>query len=252
MSKVLLLVEGKKPDRAIVKHFYQLYNQHRKIEIVSYETNIYQFYDHLKKYASSDDKIDYEKIDLPLFLAGCHWRPNIQKLAEMDFIETLLVFDLDPQDDKYSPDLLVELMENFSDSMGIGKLYLNYPMVESVIDMKSLDDKAFVSSTVSLDILRKKVGKKNKYKHDVDNRSFIGSITQNIKSIDIETGGKLIDLHDKKVTSIIKSDVDILKDKYLLLCKIQCKKLENEELVWIVNTCILHLFDEYGSLVKER
>ena len=246
MSKILLLVEGKKPDRALVKHFYQLYNQHKEIEIVSYETNIYQFYDHLKKYASSENKIDYEKIDLPLFLAVSHQGQNRKKLTEMDFIETLLVFDLDPQDDKYSPDLLIELMENFSDSMGIGKLYLNYPMLESIEDMKSLDDNAFANSTESLDNLQKKVGKKNKYKHDVDSRSFMGNIRQNIKKIDIETAGKLIDLHRQKLEFITK--LSSVSEKYLYLCQEQCRKIDEEDLVWVINTSILHLYDEYGAL----
>ena len=248
MSKILLLVEGKRPDKAIVKHFYHLYNQHSEIEIVAYETNVYQFYGHLEeKYAGSEDKIDYEMIDLPLFLAECHWRPNSKKLAEMDFIETLLVFDLDPQDDRYSSDVIIELMENFSDSMGIGKLYLNYPMVESVVDMKSLNDKAFASSTEKLDNLRKKVGKKNKYKHDVDSRSFIGNIRQNIKNIDIETGGKLINLHHQKLEFITQLP-SAVSEKYLHLCYEQCRKVDEEKLVWIINTSILHLYDEYGAL----
>jgi hypothetical protein len=241
MSKILLIVEGQKTERELFKHFYRLYNQ-PNVEIVAYRTNIYSFYNRLKRdFAEQDGKIDYDLIDLPLFLNDYLKLGEEKKLNEMDFIEKILVFDFDPQDPNYSPQVLVELMENFSNSTENGKLYINYPMVESFRDIESLDDKAFLNSMVSLKVLQQKVRRMNQYKRDVDARTCI----RDIEDIDVEIGSKLMNLHYQKVNTIIENKSE---GKYLHLCRTQCDKLQAESLIWIVNTSILHLLDEYGIL----
>ena len=236
MSKILLLVEGEKLDVELLERFYDLYNK-SNVELVSYKTNIYRFHKRLKKDFSNEfGEIDYDSIDLPLFLNDYLRPPEEKRLNDSDFIEKILVFDFDPQDPLYSSETLSELIGNFSNSTENGKLYLNYPMVESFRDMKSLDDDEFINSTVDLEILKQK-----KYKDEVNKKSCI----KQIKDIDVEIGSKLMDLHNQKVDMITSIDSE---DKYLNLCKIQCEKLEVENLTWIVNTSTLHLLDEYGSL----
>ena len=244
MSKVLLLVEGEKKEEELLSHFYRLYEESdakiKPIKIVSFKTDIYTFYNELEKFAI-DEEIDKNSIDLPLFLNDYHGLQGEAQLNSSDFIEKIVVFDFDPQSDGYKTEKLMELMETFSDSTATGKLYLNYPMVESFKDMESLDDKGFMDSTTSLEVLRQKG-----YKKHVGTRLWLNRV----KDINVETGSKLIHLHHQKMDAINQQKFNP-ESKYLHLCNEQCNKLEDEKLIWIVNTSILHLFDEYGSLIKE-
>ena len=241
MSKVLLLVEGEKKEVELLSHFYRLYEENdskiKPIKIVSFKTDIYTFYNELEKFAINEE-IDKSSIDLPLFLNDYHGLQGDEQLNSSDFIEKIVVFDYDPQSDGYKTEKLKELMEIFSDSTTVGKLYLNYPMLESYKDMESLDDKGFMRSTTSLEILKQKG-----YKKHVGTRLWLNRI----KDIDIDTGSKLIDLHHQKLDAINQQELS-LEDKYTHLCSKQCEKLEDEKLIWVVNTSILHLFDEYGPL----
>jgi len=169
------------------------------------------------------------------------WKSDFVVLDDMDFNEHILVFDFEPHDSNYSESILMELMEVFSDSTEHGKLYLNYPTVESFKDIRSLDDEtSFINSTVTLEIV------KRGYKEHVDEKARITQLNH-IKKIDKKTGSRLLDLHQQKLTFITKLAKDS-NEKYHQLCKKQCEKLKKEKIIWVVNTSILHLLDEYGSM----
>jgi len=243
MSKILLLVEGEKTEKELFQRLYQLYEEDNlEIEIISYKTNIYAFYNGLKKRFKTDtEKIEYKAVDLALLLNDHLKLKGVRQYSDSDFIEKILVFDFDPHDSNYSENILIELMENFSNSTDIGKLYLNYPMIESFKDMESLEDENFMSSNFSKSMLVK-----NGYKQHIHQQSLKNKINR-IDKIDKETARKLIDLHQQKLEFITKLSTSTSK-KYLHLCQKQCKKLSEEGLIWVINTSILHLFDEYGVL----
>ena len=243
MSKILLLVEGEKTEKALLQQFYKLYGESR-IEIVSYKTNIYAFYNDLKtKYDSGQNgMITYDTIDLTLLLNDHLKLKGSKRYNKNDFEEKILVFDFDPQDrDEGHEKILIELMTNFSDSIGRGKLYLNYPMVESFKDFTSLEDENFIHSTFPLSMLPK-----NGYKQHIHQQTLRNKLNH-IKKIDKQTGRKLLELHQQKLAFVTKQLSDS-KEKYLYLCKRQCEKLKDEKLIWVINTSILHLLDEYGPM----
>ena len=244
MSKILLLVEGEKREKQLFDHFYKLYRERnvkiKPVEIVSFNTEIYSFYNELKK-LDHNDRIDYGSIDLPLFLNEYHGLKGNKQLNSADYTEKILIFDFDPQDSKYSPNEVVELMENFSDSTTIGKLYLNYPMLESFKDIASLEDANFINTTCSKNMLFKK-----EYKQHINEQARKNKIN-NINKISQDTAEKLIDLHRQKLEFITRLSSSA-SEKYLNLCQEQCRKFNEEDLMWVINTSILHLYDEYGSL----
>ncbi|MGF2614601.1 hypothetical protein FZC84_20595 [Rossellomorea vietnamensis] len=243
-TKVLLLVEGEKVEKDLFNHFYNLYNIDN-VEIVAYKTNIYAFYNRLKKdFPNGDGKIDFDYIDIPLFLNDYFNLQGDQLLNEYDFRDIILIFDYDPQDPSYSSDILIELITNFSNSTELGKLYLNYPMVESFKDISSLEeDEKFELLTVPFETVKNKIGKVSEYKKMVDNKTCI----TNISDINVEMGNKLLNLHASKLKLIIGEGVEEEK-KYRNLCVLQCYKFDAEKLIWVINTSILHMLDEYGLI----
>lgn len=242
-QKVLLIVEGEKSERVLFTKLYNLYGM-SNVEIVAYKTNIYALYNRLKKeYSDGESSIDFEAIDLPLFLNDYLKLEEAELLNEADFSDIILIFDFDPQDPGYDKNILLDLIDNYSESTGRGKLYLNYPMLESYKDVVSLDDSAFQTSLVTLATLKQRRGKTNLYKIEVDARTRI----KQVADIDTQISDQLMKLHQKKLQFVLEEDNEIDSD-YRMLCEIQCDKLSTEEQIWILNTSILHLFDEYGYI----
>lgn len=242
IKKILLLVEGEKVEKELFSHVYKLYGIDN-IEIVAYRTNIYALYHRLLKDYSINGEIDFEVIDIPLFLNDYFNLQQDDILNESDFSDIILIFDFDPHDPNYSSKKLMLLIENFSESSDKGMLYINYPMIESYKDLSQIDDEEFLTSTVHMSDLQKRSKGSSYYKRQVESKTFI----KNIESIDkvIMTG--LMDIHTRKIKNILPSatdELDILKD----FCEIQCEKLEKDNNLWIVNTSILHMSLEYGKL----
>lgn len=244
-SKVLLLVEGEKVEKELFQHFYKLYGL-ANIEIVAYKTHIYAFYNRLKNdYPDDKGNIDFEFIDIPLFLNDYLNLSEKDLLNESDFSDIILVFDFDPHDSQYDPKELEILLDNFSDSTGKGKLYLNYPMVESYKDIKSLNDTDFKNSTVHIDDLKKRHKRRtSNYKRIVDSNSCISKIDD----IDKDIANSLLNIHSNKLTYLLNTISYEEENKYKLLCDKQCEKLKREDLIWVLNTSILHMLDEYGTI----
>ncbi|MCP1144562.1 hypothetical protein [Lysinibacillus endophyticus] len=243
-SKVLLVVEGEKVEKELFEHFYSLYGM-QDVEIVAYRTNIYAFYNRLRNdFGDTDGKIVYDYIDLPLFLNDYLGLEGDQLLNDYDFKDKILIFDYDPHDPQYSLEKLEELLSNFSNSTELGKLYLNYPMVESYNDLSSFNEDEFINYSIHIDLVRNRRGKISEYKAYVDSRTCI----KNIKDIDNEIANLLFKLHSKKFCSIVGIDECDGTDGHVLLCKRQSENLEKNELIWVINTGILHLYDEYGFI----
>lgn len=122
-SKILLLVEGEKVEKDLFQHLYSLYGIDN-IEIIAYKTNIYAFYNRLKKdYPDSDGDIEFEFIDIPLFLNEYFDLDEENLLNEADFSDIILIFDFDPHDPQFDALKLKVLLDNFSDSTERGKLF---------------------------------------------------------------------------------------------------------------------------------
>ena len=56
------------------------------------------------------------------------------------YSDILLIFDLDPQDPSFTPQKIQRMMDYFVESSDMGKLYLNYPMVEAFYHMQDISD----------------------------------------------------------------------------------------------------------------
>lgn len=147
-SKILMIVEGKKTDCKLMDHLLNMYGIGESHEIVSYNTNIYTLYDEM--FSEGDPGA----IDTIQNLKEHETDPHIREKLSSRFSDILLIFDLDPQDPSFAPHKIEEMLLYFTESSDMGKLYLNYPMVEAFYHMKNIPDHDFSSYTVSIDELR--------------------------------------------------------------------------------------------------
>lgn len=162
--KILILVEGAKTDVALMKRLLSAYEIDFNYEIVSYCTNIYTLYHEMFEDNNPAD------IDLLQLLKSREPNPAKKDIFDIPYSDILLVFDLDPQDPGFEPRKISDMAEYFVESSDMGKLYINYPMVEAFYHMASIPDLAYNSYYATLDELasrtyKERVNRENQ-KHD--------------------------------------------------------------------------------------
>jgi hypothetical protein len=234
-GKILILVEGAKTDLKLMKHLLHVYGIDENHEVVSYNTNIYTLY----KEMFSDG--DPSSIDLLQLLKEKEKNPLKKEIFNKKYTDILLIFDLDPHDPNFSDDKIIEMTQYFVESSDMGKLYINYPMIEAFYHMKAIPDNEYNSYSVSLNELlegtyKQKVNQVNR-NHDYTKFAVTRAecsivIKQNIdKAFCLTETKKQVDF-DTYI--IVNSDI-ILKKQLLKI------KADNE--VSVLCTCAFYIVD---------
>ena len=156
-KKIMVLVEGPKNEVKLMKHLFSLYGIDEEYEIVSYCTNIYTLYKCIfDEYGGSQD------VDLNQLLKSKEKDKAKHHIFDQRYTDTILVFDLEPQDPEFSSEKIMRMCDYFDNSSDNGMLYLNYPMIEAFWHMKSIPDPDFYTYYASITEL-----KNRKYKQRV-------------------------------------------------------------------------------------
>lgn len=149
-AKVLVIVEGGKTDVRLMHKLFDIYGINQNHVIVSYNTNIYVLYGQMFSEGHPED------YDILSVLKSREKDPAKKKIFDDLYSDILLIFDLDPHDPQFSKEKIEEMVTYFTESSDMGKLYLNYPMVEAFYHMKIIPDPYYESYIVSMEELLKK------------------------------------------------------------------------------------------------
>lgn len=236
-SNILLIVEGAKDEKKILGS-----NTHGLLSligvdynIVSFANPIYELYD-----AYLDGEFD-DKESLISFLRinkGLKVDENI--LSKNAFSSIYLVFDFEVQDNKYSDEKIMSLLTLFNNETDIGKLYINYPMVESYYHLLKLPDNDYNSRVVSLDGLCGKV-----YKKEVNENTCIKKNCVTEKDI------CHIVMHNyNKAQIITKSKVNEVN--HINILKVQLREKMRRNRIYVLSTFPLKLIDYNYKMVMDK
>lgn len=160
VAKILLITEGK-DDSMFFNRIKTLFSIN--VEIVYINANIYKLYNRMK---AEDFNCNVKNLVLECL------PNNIQPNKREDYKNKLkdkyayiyFVFDFDIQHHEINEDndinrncekvrIMLEELNNETDETR-GKLYINYPMMESFRDINSIDDTEFISSSIALNDVR--------------------------------------------------------------------------------------------------
>ena len=172
-SNILIIVEGARTEPAFFNRLLGVFDQN--FEIYCFGTNIYTLYKRMKE-------IEFNG-DLKSVLIELH--PEQRELLSKKFAYTYLVFDCDVHHPKKEDIRCIEeiIADNFSKlremaeyfvdetDPSVGKLYINYPMMESYRDCDDFFDENYKSTMVSLPAIlsyKKDVGKRKLSRVRVD------------------------------------------------------------------------------------
>ena len=146
---ILFVLEGKRETRlfdTIQQLFFPKENEHI---VCSFGNNIYELYRELSKMDGAGDVV-------ALLMENYEGKPD-NPFSEIerssDFSEIFLFFDYDFQNKNLTIEeinkQLAEMFDLFDDETSFGKLYVNYPMIESIRYTKSLPDADYYRYTVT-------------------------------------------------------------------------------------------------------
>ena len=233
---ILFVFEGAKCEPQIFDTLSSLFFEGRKDDIICcYNSNIYSLYDVIKRDYSDFENEVKDGFDLVPILVERKRNDNDNPFAVIkDFSEIeaiYLFFDYDYQQvfrcQKEDPSLdlgdllraqnekLKKLIEFFDNETSTGKLYINYPMVESVYYTRELPDANFTSYTTTLETC-----KNHCFKKECENFTFYKGHSKLIKQSDGNVTDELRknwllikEQHVKKANYICTNATEIPKDK---------------------------------------
>lgn len=250
--KVLLIVEGESLEPKFFERLTEVYGL--KLDVYVVGTNIYALYQKMKTYEFACDVKDV----LPEIGVRLEGKDDLLKEK---FTYTYLIFDFDAhhkttieREQGIAVDTIVqnnvvklaEMAEYFVDETdpSVGRLYINYPMMESFRDANEFFDDAYERNEISIDDLKK-------YKSIAGQKRLAG--------IDVDTYSRenftdLTRMNVFKLNAMMKAVwgapayqqyLNISPAKNILDAQIE--KIGDQRKVDVLNTALFILLDYYGN-----
>nr|WP_297934986.1 hypothetical protein [uncultured Lachnoclostridium sp.] len=236
--KILAIVEGEKKEPQLLNRLFDTY-MYKKRQIVSYGANIYDLYERIQRYYGEN----LEDLDFLLFLREQEPDENKKLIFDDRYTDVYLIFDFDPQDNRFSVKALQQMMHYFNDSTSRGRLYINYPMVESCIHIPSFENSNYLYSRVCLTEL-------GQYKTRANTESCCPDITRYDKRI----FSQIIRLNLDKIRKLTCCNEKMMVENlYAVLrevLKIQIHLLQQTASFYILNTCLLCVYEYNPKMIE--
>jgi len=241
VPEILMLVEGKATEPKIMRKLLKLYEINDGYRIVPYKTNIYTLYNSMVNELGADS----DNWDIMTHLRSRESDPEKKEILRRRYTETLLIFDFEPHDPLFDETKIREMMRFFSDSTQMGKLYINYPMVEAFYHMKSIPDPDYSMYTVPISELtgprnngyKARVGKENKS----IGRAIFTSSKNNIDAVIRQNIDKAWHILESDAYAILPDGMDILEAQLI--------KMVNTKTIAVLCTCVFYIVDYNPRLI---
>ena len=134
-KRILLIVEGQRREPQLLERELEVFGlaDHRKI--VPPGTDIHALLDFIdNQYEGAYEDIDLREVVADYLGDRADDASELGAILCREYTDVLLVFDFDPQDNRFDADGIRRLQSAYCDSTDLGQLYVNYPMVEAYRD----------------------------------------------------------------------------------------------------------------------
>lgn len=134
MEVILFIVEGAKAESLIIDNIEKvLFNKQVVIKVI-FGTSIYSFYKKKKMYGEF-----FEPVEILREMSEKN-KKILNGINRRDISSVFLFFDHDIHNSNYSKEALEEMLDFFDNEYENGKLFISYPMVEALRDIKNLNE----------------------------------------------------------------------------------------------------------------
>lgn len=229
---ILFVFEGAKKESQIVNSFNNYFLDSNRIVESAYCTTIYSLYRKIMK--------DEESTSLFGLLKENPKNKNLLSYKSKQFAEIYLFFDYDGHSNVANDEKLNEAINYFNEETDFGKLYISYPMVES-LKHYSYDNDLFKNLKIECkeDVSYKKIVNVECEKTLIDFNNYNRDIWNT-----------LIKVHLKKMNFIINGDFSLPKFKYSqdIIFEHQLEKYINaDSTVSVLSSFPIFLFDFHNQ-----
>lgn len=237
-KSILLIVEGARAECRFFSKILKIYRDLPESNIFSYNTTIHEMINSFTdENGLFDDELDTIGV---LRESKLH---NDKEVLNNKFTDIFLVFDMDPQDQRYDSKKIDAALSFFNDPTDKGKLFINYPMFESYRHIPSLDDDCFLTITV--------------HKNEIREYKRISSLSKNCckelqhpEKINRQICDRILILNLKKINYILRNDKTMPSLQTYLsnsnlreINRLQSDKFESEGILFVLNTSVLCIVD---------
>lgn len=231
-KNILIICEGSTEQR-LFRKIFEVYPISVEVHVYLYKTNVHLFAKHLiEKYLDAGFTVD----DIDIIQVLKEIKTN--SVLDRKYTDILLVFDFDPHDARYSEERISRMLKLFDESTDQGKLYINYPMVESAFDFHALPDPMFIYKDIDKSTLFR-----SGYKNIIRGTSVI----RDVSDLDSTSLPVILRQTQEKMYYLV-GDTD---DSYFQLLQLQIKKLRYFDKIFIINTSLLFLRDYNPQIFNE-
>lgn len=229
-NKILFIVEGENDEVSFVRKLLDKCNPSFEYDIYSYRCNI-----HVLAQIIYNEYPDFEtdEIDIQLVLKSKETNKRKREILSQSYRDIFLIFDFEPQHNLTHFDTVLRMLNYFSDSSNHGKLYINYPMMQSYKHFALLPDDSFMNRKVTMDeckSYKKIVGDMSGFT-DINTYSyitFISLIVHHLRKANYLITGKYV----------IPSCEEYLSWNGAEVFDCQCNFLETKRYIYVLNTSI--------------
>ena len=234
-NRILFIVEGEGDEVPFIRRLLSKCSSDKEYDFYTYRCNI-----HVLSQILFDEYPDFEddEVDIQLILKSKERDRRKKEKLSRKYQDIFLIFDLDPQHDHPHFDTIFRMLKFFNDSSDHGKLFINYPMMQSYKHFSTLPDDSFADRCVTINECqnyKKIVGDMSKYTdiNEYSYRVFISLLVHHLKKANYILTGRYIlpDYEDY----ILWEGSKIFEKQYHFL--------EENESVYVLNTCIFLLVD---------
>ena len=241
LKKILLITEGPE-DKKVLSRIFRAYG--KEVDIVTFKMNVYKLID---LYESQNT--EYENIDLQqtLLYELADLKQSEVKILQDRYVDKFLIFDFDPHAPQARLDKLENFIKYFRDSSDMGKLYINYPMMESY---QHVSDKKLRKLEIDQEFLSRRfdkedfvVGSRVAYKTRAKREGFTR------RALSKQEWNWLISHHLYKLEQTVGSlrQSDFSQNIFLDLFKQQCANFQKDQSGLVLNTSLALIPELYPA-----
>lgn len=235
----LFIVEGEVAEPALIKKIFDTFlPADATFEFYSYKTNLHTLAEHIEEfYPDFDDYVDVLGV-----LQELEQDDERKAILSGKYTDIFYIFDFDPQNHTLHFDTIAKLFDHLNDSADQGKLFINYPMLESYKHLQKMPDPTFKDRTVSLEECLS-------YKQLINSESAY----QDLRVLNYQTLTSMIVHHLRKANYILTDDYKLPeKDAFLAwnhqtIFERERTLVEQEKHVSVLNTCMFVIVDYQPS-----
>lgn len=229
-NKILFVFEGLNTEEKVADSYYNCFYHEDMIIKSVYGTTIYNLYNKISKDKDLDTFTLLKEIP--------HNKEVLESYNRGDFAEIYLFFDYDGHSTSANDEKLKEILELFNEETGFGKLFINYPMIESLKHYSKLIDFKGLKIDAKKDI---------RYKHIV---SINGDeIYRHFHLYTQEQWICLIGVHLKKMNYVVSDSYDFPTNNHtqseIFFNQLE-KYIEIDSTIAVLSSFPIFLFDYYG------